>query len=202
MKRQYIRLFSLMIGLTFVISGVLFSLVNNYKKNKEEIIKQENILADEIGNVYETFYNKEKELNDFRDLFLDDIKEFSEYFSNMPGEYKNIVTKLGKYETLIKEVEDASSFLQQKCKKRYSSSTANEKCDAYYINLEKTINIFVGDLEFFNAKINDYNEWIVTENESVLVKEKYKALEKYEATNYKDYVDLNKDDTYLAIRRD
>ena len=78
MKRQYIRLFSFLIGLTFLISGVLFSFVNNYKQEKKRIIAEEGVIADEIGNVYETFYNKEKELNDFRDEFLEDIKVFIE----------------------------------------------------------------------------------------------------------------------------
>ena len=202
MKRQYIRLFSFLIGVTFVISGLLFSFVNNYKKEKKRTIEEEKVIADEIGDVYETFYNKEKELSDYRDEFLEDIKQFSEYFAEMPKEYENITTKLGEYETLISEVEDASYYLKQKCVKRYSVLTANDKCDAYYINLEKTINIFVGDLEFFNSKIRDYNEWIITENESILVKEKYEELESYEAKTYKKYVDLNNDETFLGMKRE
>ena len=48
MKRQYIRLFSFLIGLTFLISGVLFSFVNNYKQEKKRIIAEEGVIADEI----------------------------------------------------------------------------------------------------------------------------------------------------------
>lgn len=198
MKRQYIRLFSFLIGLSFIISGVLFTFVNNYKKEKKRIIKEDSIIADEIGDVYETFYNKEKDLSIFRDGLLDNIMIFSEYFAGMPEGYEEILPKLEEYENMIEEIDDMSSYLKEKCVKRYSALTANDKCDAYYINLEKTINLFVGDLEFFNSKIEDFNEWIVEENESVLVTKKYKPLEKYTAKKYTNVVDLNKDDTYLG----
>ena len=78
--------------------------------------------------------------------------------------------------------------------------TANDKCDAYFINLEKTINYYVGDLDFFNLKIDDFNEWIKTENESILVTKKYVPLEKHEAKKYTKIVDLNNDGTYLGMK--
>jgi len=200
MKRQYIRLFSFLIGITFVISGILFSFVNEYKKDKKQRIADENVIADEIGDVYEAFYKKEKELSKYRDELLEDVKEFSAYFAGMPEGYETIVPKLDEYETLISEIEDVSSYLKQKCNKRYSALIANDKCDAYFINLEKTINIYISDVEFFNAKIDDFNEWIVEENKSILVTEKYKELDKYVAKKYNKVVDLNKDGTYLGMK--
>ncbi len=199
MKRQYIRLFSFLIGITFIVSGLLFTLVNNYKKEKKKIIEEEIVIADEIGDVYETFYNKEKDLSLFRDELLNDIKEFSEYFAGMPEGYETIIPKMEEYETKITEIEDGSHYLKQKCNKRYSVLTANDKCDAYFINLEKTINIFIGDLKYFNSKIDAYNEWIVEENKSVLVTNKYKPLDNYIAKKYTKYVDLNEDETYLGM---
>ena len=200
MKRQYIRLFSFLIGLTFIISGLLFTFVNNYKKEKKKIIEEEIVIADEISDVYETFYNKEKDLSIYRDELLNDIKEFSEYFAGMPEGYEAILPKLEEYETMISEIEDASSYLKNKCNKRYSVLVANDKCDAYFINLEKTINIYIADLEFFNSKIEDFNEWIIEENKSVLVTNKYKELDKYVAKKYNKVVDLNKDGTYLGMK--
>ena len=99
MKRQYIRLFSFLIGITFVISGILFSFVNEYKKDKKQRIADENVIADEIGDVYEAFYKKEKELSKYRDELLEDVKEFSAYFAGMPEGYETIVPKLDEYET-------------------------------------------------------------------------------------------------------
>ena len=200
MKRQYIRLFSFLIGVTFIISGVVFTFVNNYKKEKKRIIEKETVIADEIKDVYDTFYNKEKDLSSYRDGLLDDIKIFTEYFAGMPEGYEDVVTKLEEYEGMIKEVDDISYYLKEKCVKRYSVLTANDKCDAYFINLEKTINIYISDLEFFNSKIDDYNEWIETENESILVTKKYKPLKKISAKEYTKVVDLNKDGTYLGMK--
>lgn len=198
MKRQYLRLFSFLIGITFIISGIVFTLVNNYKVQKREKVKEEIIIGDEIGNVYETFYNKTKELSDFRDEILNDIKEFTVFYTQIPDGYSKEVPKFQKYEELISEIEDASSYLKDKCTKRYSVLEANDKCTAYYINLEKTINIFIGDIETFNAKIKEFNEWTETENESVIATKKYDKLDEIKPSKYTDYVDLNDDGTYLG----
>lgn len=200
MKRQYIRLFSFMIGVTFILSGILFYFVNNYKVWKKNKIEAEIEIADEIDDVYETFYDKEKALSSHRDDLYTAVKDFSAYYTDMPKGYKGVVEKIEEYEELLKEIEDGSSYLKEKCTKRYSVLEANDKCDAYYINLEKSINIFIGDVEFFNSKIKDFNEWIETENSSVLSTEKYSKLDKYESKNYKDSVDLNEDGTYLGMK--
>ena len=200
MKRQYLRLFSFLIGITFIISGILFTLVNNYKVEKREKIKEEIILGDEIGNVYETFYNKTKELSDYRDEIYNDIKEFTIYYTQIPDGYAKEVPKFQKYEEMISEIEDASSFLKDKCTKRYSVLEANDKCTAYYINLEKTINLFLVDLDTFNAKIKEFNEWTETENASVIATKKYDKLEEIKGTKYTEYVDLNNDGTYLGSK--
>ena len=86
----------------------------------------------------------------------------------MPKGYNKVIENIGKYETIIKEAEDISTYLKEKCNITYSVAEANEKCDLYYKNLEKSINVFVGDLEFFNSKIKEYNEWTVVENKSVI----------------------------------
>ena len=198
MKRQYLRLFSFLIGITFIVSGVLFTLVNNYKNNRKEEIEQEKILADEIGDVFETFLNKEKELSTYRDEVLQGIKEFTVFFADMPDGYDSIIPKVEQYETTIGEIDDMSSFLKEKCTKRYYVLEANDKCDAYYKNLEKTINTFIGDVTYFNSKIKDYNEWTETENNSVIATKKYDKLDEYTAKKYTDYVDLNNDEVYLG----
>ena len=198
MKQQYLRLFSFLIGVTFIISGILFTVVNNYKDEKREKIKKEQEIADEIGNVYATFYDKEKELSEYRDTLLKDINDFSVFYTEMPDGYGAVFSKVGKYETMISEIDDISSYLKGVCTKRYSVLEANDKCEAYYINLEKTINIFIGDLEYFNSKIKSFNEWTVTENESLIKTRTYDKLAEYTAKKYTDYVDLNNDETFLG----
>ena len=198
MKRQYIRLFSFLIGITFILSGILFYFVNNYKVWKKAKIEAEIELSEEIDKVYENFYDKEKALSSHRDNLYDSIKEFSVYYTQIPDGYDEVFAKVEKYETLLKEIDDESSFLKEKCTKRYSVLEANDKCDAYYINLEKSINIFLGDVEFFNSKIKEYNEWTEVENDSILSTKKYEKLDEYENKTYKESVDLNNDGTYLG----
>lgn len=198
MKRQYVRLFSFLIGITFIVSGIVFTLVNNFKQDRQKKIDEEKLIADEIGNVYQTFYDKEKGLSTFRDGVINDFKEFAIFFTTMPDKYDTMATKIDQYETSISEIEDISSYLKDKCTTRYSILEANDKCDAYYINLEKSINIFVADMELFNAKIDDYNKWTEEENNSVIATKKYDSLNKFAAKKYTEYVDLNNDGTYLG----
>ena len=198
MKRQYLRLFSFLIGITFIISGILFTLVNNYKEEKKKKVAEEDAIADEIVDIYKTFYDKEVELSDYRDEVLKSVKDFSVFFTEMPDGYGNVYPMVEKYEVLVTEIEDASEYLRDNCNRRYSKLDANEKCDAYYINLEKSINIFIGDLEFFNSKIKDFNEWTETENTSLIATKTYEKLNEYTAKKYTDYVDLNDDGTYLG----
>ncbi len=98
---------------------------------------------------------------------------------------------------MVQEIEEASVYLKEKCPKRYSILDANNKCNAYYINLEKTINLFVGEVRYFNSKIKEYNEWTVVENENPLVIKKYEIKDEYDSKVYTEFVDLNEDDTYL-----
>lgn len=202
MKEQYIKLFSFLLGLTFIISAVIFTFTNTYKNEKKKMIKEDKEIADEIGDVYKTFYSTEKELSEFRDNYYKKLEKFTVFYSDMPSQYKSMIDDLNKYMEYVTTSEDISSYLKAKCTKKYSASSANEKCNAYYINLEKTINSFIEDVKFFNSKIDEYNEWIVEENKSVIATVKYKPLEQFKNEKYTDYVDLNKDGTYLGMNSD
>ena len=84
----------------------------------------------------------------------------------------------------------------------YSDQDANNKCNAYIINYEKTVNSFISDIEFFNNKIDEYNNWIISENEELDNEDKYTKVERYKATKYKEYIDINNDGTYLGRNSD
>ena len=198
MKNQYIKLFSLLIGIAAIFSGVIYVFADSYRNRRIDLIKEENMIADEIGEVYDTFFNKEKGLSEYRDNYNNDFKDFASYYSGMPDKYEGIVGELKQYETLIDESNDISSFLKDKCQKKYSVLEANRICDAYYINLEKTINLYIVDIELFNKKIDEYNTWTEKENASVTATTEYAKLEKYASVNYPDYVDLNEDGTFLG----
>ena len=196
-KQQYIQLFSFMLGLTFIISSIVFTLGNAYKEERKERINEETIIAEKISEVYGDFYEKESKLNEFRDELTTKISESAAFFAKMPENYDDIIDGFKKYEESVQEIEEASVYLKEKCPKRYSILDANNKCNAYYINLEKTINLFVGEVRYFNSKIKEYNEWTVVENENPLVIKKYEIKDEYDSKVYTEFVDLNEDDTYL-----
>ena len=203
MKQQYLRLFAFIFGLAFIISGVIFTFTKMYKDAREKKVEEEKVIADEIGDIYKTFFEKENEVNAYRDTLLKDFGDYVTFYANMPKKYDKMAEKIKQYETLITEVEDVSSYLKDKCVEKYSVSEANDKCIAYYINLERTINYYVGDHEYFNSKIKEFNEWIVGENKSVLMNAvKYKELKEFVSEKYTKYVDLNKDGTYLGQNAD
>lgn len=202
MKQQYINFFAFLFCVSLIITGVIFGFTELYKGNRKRKMEKEQVIADEIGDVYKTFFDLESDLTKSRDLLMKDYLEYSSFFSNMPSGYEAIKVKITDYETKITEIEDASSYLKKKCVDKYSVTSANDKCNAYYINLEKTINTFVNDIQLFNNKIKEYNEWTEEENKSVLATTKYEKLESFVAVKYTDYVDLNKDTTYLGQNAD
>lgn len=203
MKREYTKLFSFILGITFILSGIIFTFSNIYKENKQQKRDEEQIIIDEIINVYETFRQKTEAFSKKRDSINGDISEYTSYYTGMPENYESMLEELKEYETLVKEVEDAASYLKSNClNESYSSTDANNKCNAYIINYERTVNSFVGDINFFNSKIDEYNEWAIKENEELNENEKYKPLEKFTSSYYKEYIDINNDGTYLGKEMD
>ena len=203
MKREYAKLFSFLIGIAFILSGIIFTLTRVYKNNKAQSIEEENIIAAEIKNIYESFKIKTEEFSTKRDLINSDISEYVSYYTGIEKNYNDMIEELKEYENLVIEVEDSAVYLKKHClNESYSDQDANNKCNAYIINYEKTVNSFISDIEFFNSKIDEYNNWIISENEELDNEDKYTKVERYKATKYKEYIDINNDGTYLGRNSD
>ena len=203
MKREYAKLFSFLIGITFILSGIIFTLTRVYKDNKFQNAQEESIIADEIKDIYEAFKIKVEEFSTKRDLINSDISEYVSYYTGIEENHDDMIEELKKYENLVAEVEDSAVYLKSHClNENYSDQDANNKCNAYIINYEKTVNSFVSDIEFFNSKIDEYNNWIIEENEELDDEEKYKEVDRYKASKYKEYIDINNDGFYLGRNSD
>ena len=48
MKREYAKLFSFILGITFILSGVIFAVTRSYKDDKQAKIDEENKIIDEM----------------------------------------------------------------------------------------------------------------------------------------------------------
>ena len=203
MKREYAKLFSFLIGIAFILSGIIFTLTRVYKDNKFQNAQEESIIADEIKDIYEAFKIKVEEFSTKRDLINSDISEYVSYYTGIEENHDDMIEELKKYENLVAEVEDSAVYLKSHClNENYSDQDANNKCNAYIINYEKTVNSFVSDIEFFNSKIDEYNNWIIDENEELDDEEKYKEVDRYKASKYKEYIDINNDGFYLGRNSD
>ena len=202
MKREYAKLFSFLFGITFILSAVIFTVVNTYKDQKQEKIDKENQIIDEILNIYDVFKKKTEDFSNKRDEVNSEIADYILYYTGMIEKYDNIIKTLENYETLVQEIEDTAVYLKDHClKNSYSSIDANNKCNLYIMNYEKSVNTFIGDIEFFNSKIKEYNEWATKEN-TALKKEKYKPLANFVPKIYKEYIDINNDGIYLGRASD
>ena len=199
MKRDYIRLFSFMIGVTLLLSAIIYGISNSYKQSKQREIDAEREIIDEIGVFYDTFQIKVEEFKDTREKTLDAIEEYSSYYTGMDEKYPEIIEQIKKYDVKVKELADADEYLNSYCiNKSYSDTTTNQKCINFVMNYEKSVNTFIGDIKFFNNKIDQYNKWTETENQNDAKKRTYEKVEQYSSSNFKDYIDLNKDGTYLG----
>ena len=202
MKREYAKLFSFILGIAFILTWVIFIISTEYKEKKQDKINEENKIIDEIFDIYEVFKKKTEGFSNKRDEVNTEVADYISYYTGMIDKYDSIVVTLENYETMVKEVEDTAVYLKDHCiKNSYSSIDANTKCNSYIMNYEKVVNTFVLDIEFFNSKINEYNEWAAKENEELKI-EKYQSLEKFVPKVYKEYIDINNDGTYLGRTSD
>lgn len=199
MKREYTKIFSFIVGITLIISGIIYTIVETNKEAKKIKIKEENQIIDEIVDIYEVFQKKVNDFSHQRDAYLDKIIDYTSYYSGMEARYNDIIKVIKEYESKLSEIEDSAVYLNAHCpNQNYSSSSANSKCHTYIINFERTVNSFVGDIEFFNSKIKEYNNWVKESKKN----EDYKQINEYISEKYPDYVDINNDGEYLGKNKD
>jgi len=203
MKKEYIKLFSIMIGISLLISSGIYVIANNFKNERQKEIDDEKVIIDEIGDLYKQFNEKENDFNTKREEYIKVVDSGSAYFASMPTNYNKMIDKAKEYEDLLVELDDFDTFLYASCKDHtYSKNSTNKNCLTYLKNMEKTINTFIEDIRYLNHKIDAYNEWIITENKSVIVYKKYKALNNYKSEKFTDYVDLDGDQVKQGANAD
>ncbi len=199
MKKEYIKLFSFMIGVALLLSAIIYAISNSYKGSKQKAIENEKVILDEIGKAYESFSIKLESFSNLRDKTITDVEDYSSYYTGMDTRYDEVVKEVKEYDKAAEELKKSVGDLTKKCiNKNYSDSVVNQKCINFIMNYEKAVNTFIGDILFFNNKVDTYNKWVDTENKSKTKEREYKKIEKYTASSFKDYIDVNKDGTYLG----
>ena len=199
MKKEYIKLFSFMIGVALLLSAVVYAISNSYKGSKQKAIENEKSILEEIGKAYDSFSIKLEGFSSLREKTITDVEDYSSYYTGMDTKYDEIIEEVKEYDKAAGQLKNSVGTLSKRCVNiSYSDSVVNQKCVNYLMNYEKSINTFVGDIEFFNAKVDTFNKWVDTENKSSSKEREYKKIEHYTATSFKDYIDVNKDGSYLG----
>ena len=172
------------IGLILIIGGGVLAALVGFNSEKENLSKTMNIIVDD----YTTFKKKVENFSSLREQIYTDIMN-SQYYSEVFDKYSANIEKLASYEAAVTEIDNASSNLKKNCTSRkYNDTDVTNKCNAFVINYEQSINYFINDINRFNARIEEYNKWVTSENTN----KKYTAREKYKS-KYTDYVDINGD---------
>lgn len=194
MKKAYIILFGIIIGISLIVSSIIYVGVEKYKDKRQETIKKEKEITDKI---IANYYEQEKRIeviNEKLGYIKDNLDQFTQTYVDMYKVHKDFFVKLEEIEKLIADSYDKTKYLDEKCKTVYSNLDANAKCQDYYIYLENITNGYIYLYKYISTKVKEYNEWFST------YKGEYKVnkITIYE-TKYKSYVDLNNDKTLLGV---
>lgn len=147
--------------------------------------------AKQVIEEFEVFQDKTATFLATRDLIYTKIFQ-NPYYDTLEASKDDFDKTFLTYEESILEVEKASSHLLQNCRVVYSSTDANQKCDAFALIYERAFNFFRDDLLEYQNLWKQYNDWAKSEGKEE--QEVYQAKRKY------DYVDYNGDHSYSGKR--
>lgn len=188
MKKK-IAILILIIGIVSLVAGITVFISNKNEENK----KLEN-LKTSIVNDYEIFKSKVESFSDERTIIYQDLNSIS-YLIDVRTNYENFINEFTKYEETLNEIEASSKTLKVNClENTFTDTNINNKVEAFIITYEQAINYFIQDVEKFNQRIREYNDWI----ENSLETTTYTKLEEYNS-EYKEYVDINNDGIFNGV---
>lgn len=188
MSNKKTTLILLLLGVVSLISGFILMFVSNIKKEQKEL----NDRIQPIKEGYDKFSTELKKINELRDQihkdFLDKI--YYDTFEQNHTEYKK---RLIDYEKKVTDLYKQNKKMATYCGADvyYSSIDANSKCQSFNLAMEQMINSFVDDINMYNKNIDDYNQYLVSKNNTTSPK-----LEKYQTE--KKYIDFNHDGDYTG----
>ena len=182
-KNKHVILF-LAIGFAILVCIIIIYIIINYISDQNAIKKE----VEEVETSYEAFKNHMNTFNEKREEIYDDIIKVTYYqqLKEQDGTFKQLFQE---YEKVIADLDQDYKALEGKCINRlYPDVSANNKCEAFVVGYEEAINTYVYDIELYNQKVDDYNEWLISNNSEEAPLE--------EITTDKDYIDVDGDRVY------
>ena len=187
MKKKIIIIISiLLLLLTGLIIGVVL-FIKDFNEDRERTLKiMEEIKAkyNEFSPIVEkfstertNFYTAKEEL-----FFLESVQANKETINNMLVNYKQIVI----------DMHENSTYLQENCNRKYSSSSVNNTCDLFKQGYESVVNYYLTDTDMYNKFVDEYNNWLTTNGMTL------EPMTKEELSLYNSYIDYDNDGSYLG----
>lgn len=190
MKRK-LSLLVVLIGCISLVAGISLLVVN--LKNDQKAYES---LKTSIVNDYENFKVKIESFSEERTNVYEGLNKIS-YLTDLATNYNTLVAEYDKYAETLKAIEESSEDLKVNCyKEEFNETDINNKVSAFTINYEQAVNYYIQDVEAFNEKVRNYNDWVLNSQ----VVGTYKTLEEYE-TSYKEYIDINGDGIYNGVNK-
>lgn len=172
------------IGLFLIIIGTIFHFVFSLTEEKKEATERESLIIEKYApfrSSVETFSAAREKLfaSVMNNLFVEEVAT----------SYETWVKEFQSYQNTVDAIEQNSKELKQFCVGQfYDQTDVNNKCEAFIISYETSINYFVKDVEALNTLLDTYQTKVI-ENEQIPVE--------LWSTNYQ-FIDLNDDGKYLG----
>lgn len=183
MKNKKVAIFTLIIGILLIITGLTMSVCTYIDKQNKQKKQVENTILEK----YDVFKDNVESFNDIRKVYYTDVAS-NLYPESVEEEYEDWLIMLENYTKQVDSVENSSNELKEYCvNKYYSNEDVKNKCDSFVIAYETTINYYAKDIISFNEVIDTYQRNIVEENESI---------HNYELKY--DYIDINLDGKFIG----
>ena len=131
----------------------------NYKELQDNVLEYNNIRTEYSSKI--------------KDVYLDSFKDKIEEYNSLLDKYNKVIEKIDKN---IDNINNKYNML-------YNDININKVCNSYKVSYEKLINLYINDINNYNDKIKEYNEY----------KKDNIELNKIVHNNYIDY---NKDNIY------
>lgn len=168
-----------------VIGGTIF--IKDFNEDKKKTLA----IMEEIKIKYKDFSPLVENFSEARANFYT-AKEDLFFLESIDSNRESINTLINDYNALVMNVHTSSTYLQENCNRKYSSSSVNNTCNLFKQGYEAVMNYYITDIGVYNTLVKEYNTWI-TENSLTV-----EPLTEQQFSLYENYIDYDKDGSYLG----
>lgn len=182
MKNKKIQIIILVVGITLIIIGLSILIYSNiHEQNQNTKKKEETVLTS-----YNTFKGSTELFNTAWDKFQTAVSS-DLFVESVEDDYDVWQESIKEYKKAVDLVENDSKELKKVCiNNYYKNKDVQNKCDAFIIAYETTINYFVKDIDTYNQFIKEYKK----DNDN-------KEVSEYVQDIY-EYIDINEDGRFIG----